>query len=183
MPKPAVLFLAILCITLSCVTTFHPPRDKPICQPITFDGSPIHFTIDNQFSSSESRAIKDAMAMFTADTSGQIIFRSGGFKLVFMRAASRKDIPCQGSDNTIGCHMSTGQVDAIWLVGDFIYNDAEMRAVVVHELLHSMGLGHSTAPGSCMHENVDAVCISSGHIPAVDIASLCKIGKIRCDCH
>lgn len=79
-------------------------------------------------------------------------------------------------ENTLGYYSDGGPIDYIVLI-DNMLNDDNYRAVVLHELGHSLGLKHTIGlPGinTLMYPYTD---LSSNYITQTDLENFCKIYK------
>jgi hypothetical protein len=144
--------------------------------------SPIHYSLDDQFSDEERGYIEDAMRVWEGGTGGRVCFAPGGTDLFIERLDRSDDL--KPWDPDWPRHVALTKGGHIWIVAPRIEDAGEYRALVVHELGHHLGIGHiEDTAATYMHATINdtpAELWRHLKLPARDGRAYCEVHRCSC---
>jgi Matrixin len=183
-----VQFITIVMVFLTFryyTTVLHPPVVyPPQVQKIMY--------LDEQFTEIEKNKIKEAAQEWSQATDGRVVYTFQNFpatdidypnSIIVLRtnqyAPEILELDFDLKQFTIGFCNMRGNVAYIGLVGDRLTEDDVYRAVMLHELGHSLGLPHNQPPdgiGTLMYPALDQ---GADYITHTDLVNFCEL--YNCD--
>jgi hypothetical protein len=137
----------------------------------------ISYRIGYGFSETQADAIRDSFAIVKRASGGRECSAEGGEDLLFIHAPDQDFIRPWVRGDGWKRYVGLYRQGVIFLVIDE-FTIADARQIIVHEILHSIGLDHVTSEASIMHPNCGQLV--NGELSEYDAAKLAEVRHYTC---